>query len=294
MQDFKSLKIGVIGAGSLGGAISIALDSLGYTFSKIYSRTTQSTNNLSSKLTGASSANNYQEVARNSDVIFITTPDKNIKEITDSVDWTNNQIIIHCSGVSSLDVLSKAKENGAFVGSMHPLYPFSDMDLGSKNLKNVTFGIDGDLQTKKYIKKLLSDLQSHPIEINSDFRSLYHLSGVMAGNLLLGLASAISDIWSEIGLDRKSGAQSLIPMMINSCENILKLGIPQSMAGPYVRGDIDTIKTHLKALKDTNSEILPLYIELAKVSLKYGDEKVGAEQTQSTEILKILDSYTVE
>ena len=144
---------------------------------------------------------------------------------------------------------------------MHPLYPFSDMDLGSKNLKDVTFGIDGDSKSLEFINVILSDLDCKPIKVNSDFRALYHLSGVMAGNLLLGLGSAISDIWEKIGLDKSTGSEALIPMMINSCENILKLGIPDSMAGPFVRGDVKTIKMHLEALKSSHPDILPLYIE---------------------------------
>ena len=36
----------------------------------------------------------------------------------------------------------------------------------------------------------------------------------MAGNLLLGLGSAISDIWEKIGLDKSTGSEALIPMMI--------------------------------------------------------------------------------
>jgi len=111
-------------------------------------------------------------------------------------------------------------------------------------------------------------------------------------NLLLGLGSAISDIWEKIGLDRSIGSKSLIPMMINSCENILKLGIPNSMAGPYVRGDVQTIKMHLEALKKNHSELLPLYVELAKTSIKYSNEKVGPEQTQAEEVLKLLELYS--
>ena len=114
----------------------------------------------------------------------------------------------------------------------------------------------------------------------------------MAGNLLLGLGSAISDIWEKIGLDRSIGSKSLIPMMINSCENILKLGIPNSMAGPYVRGDVQTIKMHLEALKKNHSELLPLYVELAKTSIKYSNEKVGPEQTQAEEVTE--DAVTTD
>ena len=133
MKDIKSSKIGIIGAGALGGSLAIALNSLGYQVPVIFSRSINSANYLSSKLNSSKSAISYQEVSDKCDVIFITTPDKNIKEISDLIVWKSDQIILHCSGVSDLDVLNNPKKIGASVGSMHPLYPFSDMNLGSKN-----------------------------------------------------------------------------------------------------------------------------------------------------------------
>ena len=292
MKNYKKIRIGFIGAGALGGSIAIALDSLGYNIYKIYSRSATSSEHLVSKLTNSTIANNYQEMSDECDAIFITTPDKSIKEISELLVWRENQIVIHCSGVTDLSVFAKPQQEGAFAGSMHPLYPFSDMDLGSKNLKDVTFGIDGDSKSLEFINVILSDLDCKPIKVNSDFRALYHLSGVMAGNLLLGLGSAISDIWEKIGLDKSTGSEALIPMMINSCENILKLGIPDSMAGPFVRGDVKTIKMHLEALKSSHPDILPLYIELARTSMRYSIAKVGEEQSQSKQIFDLLNNYS--
>ena len=50
MKDIKSSKIGIIGAGALGGSLAIALNSLGYQVPVIFSRSINSANYLSSKL----------------------------------------------------------------------------------------------------------------------------------------------------------------------------------------------------------------------------------------------------
>ena len=234
MQEFKSYRIGIVGAGALGGALAIALNKKGFCITKIFSRSESSIRKLCSRLDDASLSKSVQEVSDNADIIFITTTDNAIKLSVESASWVKGQIVIHCSGVSGLDVLSKAKIDGASVGSMHPLQPFSDMDLGSKNLNNITFGIDGDKFAMDIISQLVNILDAISIRIDPRFRALYHLSGVMAGNLLLGMASSIADIWQKIGLSREDGAKALIPMMIQSCKNIIELGIPQSMAGPYV------------------------------------------------------------
>ena len=291
MQELKSYRIGIVGAGALGGALAIALNKKGFCIIKIFSRSESSIRKLCSRLDDASLAKSVQEVSDNADIIFITTTDNAIKLSVESASWVKGQIVIHCSGVSGLDVLSKAKIDGASVGSMHPLQPFSDMDLGSKNLNNITFGIDGDKFAMDIISQLVNILDAISIRIDPRFRALYHLSGVMAGNLLLGMASSIADIWQKIGLSREDGAKALIPMMIQSCKNIIELGIPQSMAGPYVRGDYDTVKMHLESLQKSHPDILPMYVELAKISLKYADEKVGGTISQSKKILELLDEY---
>ena len=291
MQDVKSYRIGIVGAGALGGALAIALYKKGFSVTKIFSRSESSIKKLCSRIDGSSLSKSVQEVSDNADIIFITTTDNAIKLSVESAAWKKDQIVIHCSGVSGLDVMSKAKSDGASVGSMHPLQPFSDMDLGSKNLSNITFGIDGDKIALDIIGKLVKILDAISIRIDPEFRALYHLSGVMAGNLLLGMASSIADIWQKIGLNREDGAKALIQMMIQSCKNIIELGIPQSMAGPYVRGDYDTVKMHLDSLQKSHPNILPMYVELAKISLKYADEKVGEAISQSKKILQLLDEY---
>ena len=291
MQDVNSYRIGIVGAGALGGALAIALNKKGFTVTKIFSRSESSIKKLCSRIDGSSLSKSVQEVSDNADIIFITTTDNAIKLSVESAAWKKDQIVIHCSGVSGLEVLDKAKRDGASIGSMHPLQPFSDMDLGSKNLNNITFGIDGDKIALDIISKLVKILDAISIRIDPEFRALYHLSGVMAGNLLLGMASSIADIWQKIGLNREDGAKALIPMMIQSCKNIIELGIPQSMAGPYVRGDYDTVKMHLDSLQKSHPDILPMYVELAKISLKYADEKVGGAISQSKKILELLDEY---
>jgi len=291
LQDVKSYRIGIVGAGALGGALAIALNKKGFSVTKIFSRSESSIKKLCSRIDGSSFSKSVQEVSDNADIIFITTTDNAIKSSVESAAWGKDQIVIHCSGVSGLDVMSKAKSDGASVGSMHPLQPFSDMDLGSENLNNITFGIDGDKIALEIIGKLVKILDAISIRIDPEFRALYHLSGVMAGNLLLGMASSVADIWQKIGLSREDGVQALIPMMIQSCKNILELGIPQSMAGPYVRGDYDTVEMHLESLQKSHPDILPMYVEIAKISLKYADEKVGETISQSKKILELLDEY---
>ena len=49
---------------------------------------------------------------------------------------------------------------------------------------------------------------------------------------------------------------------------------------------------HLEALKSSHPDILPLYIELARTSMRYSIAKVGEEQSQSKQIFDLLNNYS--
>jgi predicted short-subunit dehydrogenase-like oxidoreductase (DUF2520 family) len=68
-----------------------------------------------------------QDVADNSDIVFITSPDDVVAPIAASLKWHSGQSVVHCSGAASLDILAPAKEDGANVGAIHPLQTFASV-----------------------------------------------------------------------------------------------------------------------------------------------------------------------
>ena len=83
-----------------------------------------------------------QEVADNSQLIFITVPDDNITEVADLIHWKNGQFVIHCSGIHPKEILKNAEQMGAFTGGFHPLQSFSRFKFEPQLFKGITFGID--------------------------------------------------------------------------------------------------------------------------------------------------------
>ena len=87
MQEFKSYRIGIVGAGALGGSLAIALNKKSFCIIKIFSRSESSIRKLCSRLDDASLAKSVQEVSDNADIIFITTTDNAIKLSVESASW---------------------------------------------------------------------------------------------------------------------------------------------------------------------------------------------------------------
>ena len=120
----RTSKIGIIGCGSVGGSIAVALSNVGYRISAVASRSISSTEYLSSLVEGCVAYNDIQEAVDAVEVVFVTTPDDAIRRVVESISWAPHHAAIHCSGAKSLDVLTAATLNGASSGAFHPLQAF--------------------------------------------------------------------------------------------------------------------------------------------------------------------------
>jgi len=78
-------------------------------------------------------------------------------------------------------------------------------------------------------------------------------------------------------------------MMRQVATNLESMGLPNAVSGPYVRGDIGTVRKHLAALEVGAPDVLPLYRELALLSLPLAVEKGALSRERSEEIRAILE-----
>ena len=74
------LRIGFIGAGTIGSALALALDTKGYPVASVASRQPTSAVSLAEALDGCAAADS-QGVADAADLVFITTPDDAIAPV---------------------------------------------------------------------------------------------------------------------------------------------------------------------------------------------------------------------
>ena len=284
----KSTPIGFIGAGAVGGSLAVALHRAGYPVAAVASRTPASAQTFADRIPGCVPRDGFQELADSVGFVFITTSDDAIAAVCDSVTWRPGQGVAHCSGAASLDPLQSAIDAGALVGGFHPLQAFSSVEEGARNIPGSTFGIETGPELRDYLERMALDVGGNPIFLNAEDKVLYHLSGVLMGNLLAVLASVSASVWPKFGHDRDEGRRALTPMMSAVARNLDALGVPQGVAGPYPRGDVGTIRKHLEALKASAPEYLPLYCELALAGLPFAVEKGALSQELADEIAQIV------
>ncbi len=284
----KTSPIGFIGAGRVGGSLAVAMSNAGYPVVAVSSRTPASASTFASRIDGCEAFADAQQVVDASTMVFITTSDDAIPRATGSVVWSAGKAVAHSSGAASTDVLESAANQGASTGAFHPLQAFSSVENGVESIPGITFGIEGDPGMREYLGTLAGDIGGIPVFLNAEDKPLYHLSGVLMGNLLTCLVGISAEVWEHIGYTRDDGVRALIPMMRAVAHNVETSGIPAAVAGPYPRGDTGTARKHIEALLANHPDLLPLYRELSLAGLHLAVEQ-GLSAEGESEFRKILN-----
>ncbi len=103
------LKLGFIGAGTVGTALAVRLSGKGYRVVAVSSRSQTSAEKLARAISGCRVFNNNQGVADAAELVFITTPDDAIAMVASQLQWHAGQSVVHCSGADSTDILQPVK-----------------------------------------------------------------------------------------------------------------------------------------------------------------------------------------
>ena len=284
-------RIGFIGAGTVGKTLALALSRQGYPVVAASSRSFSSAQELAHLVMGVTAHETADEAAGAAEVIFITCPDDAIGTVVSSIPWRPGQAAVHCSGVSSLDVLEPALLLGAAVGTFHPLQALSSVETGVKSIPGTTFGIEGDDEMRAYLEQMATNIGGRPIFLRPEDKALYHLSGVMMGGLLSALAAVAAQLWEHLGMQRADGVRALAPMMRQVSFNLETSGVPGGLQGPYMRGDIGTVKKHLQTLRARAPDVLPLYCHMALAALPSALEKGTLPTDTAEEIWDLVNQY---
>jgi len=282
------LKLGFIGAGTVGTALSVRLSSKGYRVAAVSSRSQASARNLAQAISGCRAFNNNQEVADTAELIFITTPDDAIAPVVSQIQWHAGQRVVHCSGADSTDILEPAKRLGAQVGVFHPLQTFASVSQAMENMPGSTFVIEAEEPLLSILKDMANALDGNWVELKASDKVIYHAAAVIACNYLVTLVKLATDLWQTFSIPSHQATQVLLPLLRGTINNIDAIGIPQCLTGPIARGDTGTIKKHLKALQKIAPAVLPTYRELGLQTIPIALAKGKINQQQAQELQAIL------
>jgi predicted short-subunit dehydrogenase-like oxidoreductase (DUF2520 family) len=271
--DDNTMRIGVIGAGTVGTALALALADRGYPVVAVASRRVASAAALASRIPGCRASATPQAVVDAADLVLLTVPDDAIRAVADGVRWRPGVAAVHCSGAAGLDVLAAAAAAGAAVGSCHPLQSFADAGEALRALPGSTFALEGDGALLARLELLVRDLGGRPLRLPPGAKALYHASAVLAGNYLVTLAQTAAELWAAFGLSREEALAALLPLLRGTVDNLERVGVPRALTGPIARGDAGTVRRHLAALGDRAPHVVELYRRLGLATIPIAVDK---------------------
>lgn len=284
MVSVDNVRIGFVGAGTLGRGLALALDGVGCNVVAVSSRSRASADWLAERIDGCVAMDMAQDVADVCNLVFITTPDGVIAEVAASVNWRAGQGVVHCCGAASIELLDAAAGAGASVGAMHPFQTFaalSDPTEAARRLSGVTFAVSATGWLADYLPSLAERLDGRAITIPDELRPLYHASAVLACGYVGTLLDAAISLWARMGFTEEDGVRAVAPLARATIEAIAAAGPVNAVTGPAVRGDADTIAAHLELLSEHAPELVTLYRELTLASIPLARAKgVGEKELE--------------
>ena len=287
-ESLKMLKVGFIGAGTVGTALSVRLNGKGYPIVAVSSKESTHAENLAKAISGCQVYKTNQDVVNNAELIFVTTPDDVIASVVAQLNWQPGQSVVHCSGAASTDILKPASTSGASTGAFHPLQTFASIKQAIENIPGSTFAIEAEEPLLSTLKEMATNLDGQWVVLKASDKVLYHASAVIACNYLVTLVKLATDLWQNFDIPTPQATQALLPLIKGTLNNIEIVGIPGCLTGPIARGDKGTIQKHLDALSQTAPSLLTTYRELGLQTVPIALAKGRIDENKAQELRDIL------
>jgi predicted short-subunit dehydrogenase-like oxidoreductase (DUF2520 family) len=276
-------RITIVGAGNLAGALAVSFSRAGYSIDQIISRRLSASLERARRLAleVGSSAVAVGQARVRAEVVWFCVPDAAIFHVAQALagaaEW-KGKVALHSSGALTSDQLAGLRARGAAVASVHPLMTFV---AGSRpTMVDVPFTLEGDTAAVRVAREIVRNLRGIAYSIRKEDKPAYHAWGTFASPLFTALLVTSEHVASTAGIKRKAAKERMLPILKQTLTNYAAFDETKAFSGPFIRGDIDTIKRHLSTLHEI-PVAREVYASLARAALTYlpGKNKKALEQT---------------
>ncbi len=154
----------------------------------------------------------------------------------------------HCSGAFGADVLAPLHSRGYSIGTFHPLQSIPSPLARPDRFKGSFFAISGEPEALSLARRLAAKLGGFPITIPTSGRPLYHAAAVMVSNYLVTLLDAGARLFQRAGAPPDDVEAALLALARGTLDNVQEMGAERALTGPLMRGDMETVELHLRAM----------------------------------------------
>lgn len=289
-------KIGIIGAGKIAHSLVYALKSSGFQVDFIISKEKSSAKNLASEFKINNHSDGLNSIQNENQIIFLTVPDSKIQKVARSISKLNlnfkNILFLHLSGAEDISVLNDLKKKKSLTGSLHIMQSFPSKKI--IDIKKCYAAVESSsTKAEKIIMEIAKRIGLNPFRISSNDKIYYHLAGVYTSNFLVANLFNAEQLF-KLTKSKLNPVEFFGPILSSTLENAKNMGVQKAISGPVERGDLRTVKKHIKALRP-NKFLRKSYIiqSIGIIELiKKRDKKLSALHRELEEFLKRQYSLT--
>ena len=284
----KDLRIGFIGAGRLGQALAWSLAHANLKVVAVSSKGKEKAQFLADPIHGCCCLE-AQALIDACDLIFITTPDSVIGQSCESLNWRTGQAVVHCSGVTEVDVLKPALAQGALIGGFHPMQTFGDPHAAVQSLPGCTITVEAQApELMALLLDLVERLQCAANRLPAGMRGRYHAAAGYTSQFVNALFDQATRLWQTWGASEQEALHALLPLARGTLSAIESVGVARGMPGPVSRGDLSSIDKHLCAIAPMGPEMLSFYRTLCASTVTLAQKAGGIDNVQAQEFIELL------
>jgi predicted short-subunit dehydrogenase-like oxidoreductase (DUF2520 family) len=282
-SNTKKFEVAIIGAGTLASALARALHAKGYRISEIVARSNPQSlrraRMLANRIQGSAATIKAAELS--ADIVWVCVPDDAIASLAPQIlgerDWSG-KIVLHSSGALASDVLEPLRRRGAEIASAHPLMTF--VGSSQPKLEGVPFALEGTTKALAAVETIISDFGAQAFRIAPTEKAAYHAFGFFSSPAIVALIAAAIDVGKLAGLDAKRARALMEPIVRQTIDNCFRTSPQQAFSGPVRRGDVETIRKHLKVLHRQ-----PYCSEVYRTLVKIALQDLPSAKTEQIEAL---------
>jgi predicted short-subunit dehydrogenase-like oxidoreductase (DUF2520 family) len=269
MKFTKKDNIIIIGAGKISYSLTPALLKAGYRIKSIIDRNIKVAEELARKNNISGFSDSPDNLDLKKGIFILAVPDNQISIAAEKISKSgidfSNFLVIHLSGSNDISLLKSVSLKKAQTASFHIMQTFPSRR--KRDIKKCFAAIETDSDDSyKYLIQLSESLQLNPFRIDSGKKVLYHIAAVFASNFINAILLNSKQLFDKLKLKEYSFNEIFSPLYSSTIKNIRKSSPAEALSGPVERGDLATIKKHVRELNKfsiNNPEFLSTYLLLS-------------------------------
>jgi len=260
------LAVGVVSAGRVGAVVGAAWAAAGHRVVATSGVSKASVDRAAALLPGVPLLAPDAVVA-GADLALLAVPDDvlpgMVRGLAAAGSFRAGQIVVHTSGAHGVGVLAPAVEHGVLPLALHPVMTFTGRSEDVARLAGCSAGVtaaEDDEVGFSVGAALVVEMGAEPVRVAEAVRPLYHAALAHGANHLVTLVRDCVETLERAGI--RPAERLVAPLLSAALDNALRHG-DRALTGPVARGDVGTVRTHLRELTAADPDLAETYRVLA-------------------------------